>query len=271
MVSINTTASNSFVLSSLRQTNKDIATVQTRIGTGYKVNSASDNSSVWATAQSIRADIKTQETSSAGISLAKAKADAGVAGLDKIAELLTKMQEVSDGLTTGASASELTSAGNKIAAYQTQITAAINASGFQGSNFLKSATAVSVKIGTDATATLSVTPKDLTAEASVTAAVGALVANESNIKAVSGLATTALATITGYQATLSTFSSGLDSQLDFQKSLQSIKETALSGLVDADMEQESARLTSLQVKQQLAYQALAITNSSSQNILALFR
>ena len=42
-------------------------------------------------------------------------------------------------------------------------------------------------------------------------------------------------------------------------------------LVDGDMEAESARLSALQVQQQLGIQALSIANGSSQTILALFR
>jgi flagellin len=45
----------------------------------------------------------------------------------------------------------------------------------------------------------------------------------------------------------------------------------VSQLVDADMNQESARLSALQVQQQLGVQALSIANQNSQNILSLFR
>ncbi|UFN48296.1 flagellin [Roseomonas sp. OT10] len=50
----------------------------------------------------------------------------------------------------------------------------------------------------------------------------------------------------------------------------SIKE-GLGALVDADLAEESARLTSLQTKQQLATQSLSIANQQSQTLLSLFR
>ncbi|MGK7863923.1 flagellin [Falsiroseomonas sp. E2-1-a4] len=50
----------------------------------------------------------------------------------------------------------------------------------------------------------------------------------------------------------------------------SIKE-GLGSLVDADLAEESARLTSLQTKQQLATQSLSIANQQSQSLLSLFR
>lgn len=42
-------------------------------------------------------------------------------------------------------------------------------------------------------------------------------------------------------------------------------------MVDANMEEEAARLQALQTQQQLATQALSIANSGPSNIMALFR
>ena len=47
--------------------------------------------------------------------------------------------------------------------------------------------------------------------------------------------------------------------------------TGIGSLVDADMEETSARLQALQVQQQLATQSLSIANQQPQNILSLFR
>ncbi len=42
-------------------------------------------------------------------------------------------------------------------------------------------------------------------------------------------------------------------------------------MVDADMEEASARLAALQTQQQLGIQSLSIANQAPQNVLALFR
>ncbi|MGI9479653.1 MAG: flagellin [Hyphomicrobiaceae bacterium] len=65
--------------------------------------------------------------------------------------------------------------------------------------------------------------------------------------------------------------SRVDLQKDFTSSLMASIERGISSLIDADMNEESTRLQALQVQQQLGIQALSIANSSSQNILALFR
>lgn len=63
----------------------------------------------------------------------------------------------------------------------------------------------------------------------------------------------------------------IDIQKSFVGSLMDALDRGISTLVDADMNAESTRLQALQVQQQLGIQALSIANSSSQNILALFR
>ena len=49
------------------------------------------------------------------------------------------------------------------------------------------------------------------------------------------------------------------------------KATGIGALVDADMEEASARLQALQTQQQLGIQSLSIANTNSENILQLFR
>ena len=60
-------------------------------------------------------------------------------------------------------------------------------------------------------------------------------------------------------------------QKDATQSLMDSIDRGVGQLVDADMNKESTRLQALQVQQQLGIQALSIANSSSQNILSLFR
>ncbi|RDC74856.1 flagellin [Rhodovulum sp. 12E13] len=63
----------------------------------------------------------------------------------------------------------------------------------------------------------------------------------------------------------------LEIQNDFVSRLSDSLKSGIGALVDADMEEASARLQALQVQQQLGVQALSIANQAPQNILALFR
>jgi flagellin len=63
----------------------------------------------------------------------------------------------------------------------------------------------------------------------------------------------------------------IDIQKEFVSELSDSLKAGIGTMVDADMEEASARLQALQVQQQLATQALSIANQAPQNILALFR
>jgi flagellin len=82
----------------------------------------------------------------------------------------------------------------------------------------------------------------------------------------------AIGTATNKLASLGTASTGLDTHLTFVGKLQDSLDAGVGNLVDADLAKESAKLQSLQTKQQLGVQALSIANqSSSSSILSLFR
>jgi len=63
----------------------------------------------------------------------------------------------------------------------------------------------------------------------------------------------------------------IETQSDFIGKLVDSLKTGIGTLVDANMEEASARLQALQVQQQLATQSLSIANQAPQNILSLFR
>ena len=63
----------------------------------------------------------------------------------------------------------------------------------------------------------------------------------------------------------------IEIQGEFVNSLMDSMKTGISALVDADLEEASARLQSLQVQQQLGVQALSIANQGPQALLSLFR
>ncbi|WP_279483394.1 flagellin [Aureimonas sp. SK2] len=82
---------------------------------------------------------------------------------------------------------------------------------------------------------------------------------------------TALSKVTASASTLGAISKRIELQKDFVTTLMDTIDKGVSGLVDADMNEESTKLQALQVKQQLGVQALSIANQSAQNVLSLFR
>lgn len=63
----------------------------------------------------------------------------------------------------------------------------------------------------------------------------------------------------------------IETQANFISSLTDSLKSGIGTLVDADMEEASARLQALQVQQQLGVQALSIANQAPQSLLSLFR
>ncbi|MBB3979265.1 flagellin [Rhizobium azooxidifex] len=80
-----------------------------------------------------------------------------------------------------------------------------------------------------------------------------------------------LEAITSATAALGSISMRIGMQEDFISRLTDSIDSGIGRLVDADMNEESTRLSALQTQQQLGIQALSIANTASENILSLFR
>lgn len=72
-------------------------------------------------------------------------------------------------------------------------------------------------------------------------------------------------------ASLGSAQSQVGIQNEFVNKLSDSLKSGIGTLVDANMEETSARLQALQVQQQLGIQALSIANQAPQNVLGLFR
>jgi flagellin len=82
---------------------------------------------------------------------------------------------------------------------------------------------------------------------------------------------TAISSVNDKLAKLGSQAKALSIQNEFMSKLGDTLEGALSNLVDADLAKASAKLQSLQIKQQLGAQALSIANQAPSMILSLFR
>lgn len=90
---------------------------------------------------------------------------------------------------------------------------------------------------------------------------------EAALAAIEGLTQTAVQAA----ADFGTSQKRIDVQKDFVSNLVDSLRSGIGSMVDANMEETSARLQALQVQQQLATQSLSIANQAPQSILSLFR
>lgn len=175
-----------------------------------------------------------------------------------------------DGDTAGDVAKGLAQAFSIYAAEQGLSSDVVNVSA-SGSNLTVTSTV------TDATDTVAVRLDTLTSPTSVTIGGGLEKLNDINVTTNSG-ADAALVTIE-YMIqnaidSASSFGSAqgrIETQSEFISNLTDSLKSGIGTLVDADMEEASARLQALQVQQQLGVQALSIANQAPQSLLSLFR
>jgi flagellin len=268
--SVHTNMSALTALTNLNNTQTQMQTVQGEIGTGYKVANATDNGAVFAIAQGLRADISgiaavNQELSNAqGMT---SVADAAATNISNtMADIKSTITELADQNTTGTARTNLLTHLSQLTATVSNFIA--NAT-YNGTNLLSSASANVAVISNYGGAQYTVMSQDLVAAVlsnltgvtSSTDAQGLLTGGFTSAMTSLG---TALNSIAGDE-------NRIGSQISFNNQLSNAITTGLGSMVDADMSKAAAQLQSLQVRQQLATQALSIANQSPNSILSLFR
>jgi flagellin len=158
-------------------------------------------------------------------------------------------------------------------ALRDQITKAVTNATFDGANLIKSGgTSIAALASADGTSKITISAVSLALGGSTITV--ATTASFDTATAAGTLATTSATSITNLNAALAkvgTKAKSLDSYLTFVGKLQDSLDNGIGNLVDADLAKESARLQSLQAKQQLGVQSLSIANQSTAVLQNLFR
>ncbi|MGH1423084.1 MAG: flagellin [Pseudooceanicola sp.] len=130
---------------------------------------------------------------------------------------------------------------------------------------------------TDATDSIQVNLVSVTADAGNTIGGGLELLNKIDVTSADA-ATAALGAIEGLTQTaidsaaaFGSVQGRIETQSNFIGALTDSLKSGIGTLVDAEMEEASARLQALQVQQQLAVQAMSIANQAPQTLLSLFR
>jgi flagellin len=269
--SINTNPSALIALQNLNATNTELATTQSRINTGKKVGSAKDNGAIWSMAKLQTASSSSLNAVKDSLQRGQSTIDVGLAAGDTITDLLSKMKEkalaASDTSLNTASFSSLVS---DFTSLRDQIQkAALNAK-FNGVSLVDETSTQIAFLANQDGGSFTVKAQTLSL-AGLGLNTGTTFATATEAKAMIATMSDALQTATNKLSSLGTASTGLDTHLTFVGKLQDSLDAGVGNLVDADLAKESAKLQSLQTKQQLGVQALSIANQSPQTILSLFK
>ena len=273
--SVNTNSGALIALQNLQSTNAELATTQSRINTGKKVNSAKDNGAVWATAQGQRAEVSALNAVKDSLSRGSSAVDVSIAAGESVSDLLIQLKEKALSATDKSLTTSARSALNEdFKAIRDQITTVVTNAKFNGVNLLDNSTGTAgyKALSNTAGSTIKVAGENLSlGGANVTVTSGTEIATATTATASLGLVNASIDKVSASLARLGTGSKSLETHSTFVGKLSDALESGIGNLVDADLAKESARLQSLQTKQQLGVQALSIANSSSSILLGLFR
>ena len=289
MASLMTNASAMTALQTLNTISKNMATTQNRISTGLRVAEASDNAAYWSIATSMKSDNKALSSVQDALGLGAGKLDTAYTGIN---EVISTVDQIKQKLVNarGASQEDQQKIQTEIEALQEHITSVVGNSNYAGSNILQDGTDVNIVSSYNRTgATVAIDQITITgasvqvlsddASAGIVSGIVADTFFDASTAAVAdtaidtalGAVETALASLTEQASVLGAAKSRVDLQKDFVSKLSDAIDRGVGQLVDADMNEESARLSALQVQQQLGIQALSIANQNTQGILSLFR
>lgn len=277
LYSVNTNRDAMIALQNLNVTGAELGIAQQRISTGRKVDSAKDNGSTWAIAQSMRATSTSLNAVKDSLQRGQSTLDVALAAGSSVSDLLLQMKEkalaASDTTLDTSSRSALN---EDFKALRDQLGKTVSNADFNGTNMIKtggsSLAALANAAGTSkitvAAQSLGLGSANLTGITS-TSSIGTGTA--STAQAMIATVNTAIGKVSTALAKMGTGSKALDLHLSFIMKLQDTLDSGVGNLVDADLAKESAKLQSLQTKQQLGVQALSIANQSTSALLGLFR
>ena len=274
MATINTNAGAMVALQNLNRTNMELEQTQARINTGLAVASAKDNGGVFAIAQSMRADVAGYAAVGNSIDLAVSTVDVALAAGEAISDLLVEMKEKAlAGADTSLDTASRTALNEDFKALRDQVATIISNAEFNGTNLINNSVAsISALANADGSNTITILDENLSLGGGVvtvaaTASFGTAAAAGTQVTAIEA----SIDNLNASLARLGTGSKALEIHKTFVGKLSDALEKGIGNLVDADLAKESARLQSLQVKQQLGIQALSIANSAPSSILGYFR
>lgn len=268
-------------LQSLEITQQKLAVTQKQISTGYRVADSTDDGAAYAIAQSVRSTVGALTSANQQLGNVQGLLATTQSGLNNISNMMSSMRNVlvklADQNVQGA---DRTNYESQYKSMLGNLKTFIQDASYNGKTLIGN---VSGSNGTFAR--VAVTRNEVggtygIATFSGSTLYGSIAFTSTLLNGATTVA--ALITATGkfinrqstVNAELNTIGSAINyvnNQVTYNNDKISALNTGLGALVDADLAQESAKLTSLQIRQQLGTQALSLANQAPQSLLSLFK
>ena len=155
MSSILTNNSAMVALESMRNINRNLASVQAEISTGKKIASAKDNAAIWAISTVMTTDVESFKTIRESLDLASSTVGVARSAAEEVTSLLQDMKSLIIAAQEPSGRSKVQADVNELRA---QIIGVVNGAQFNGENLLKNGGAISVVSSLDRASNQTVTP-----------------------------------------------------------------------------------------------------------------
>lgn len=289
-------------LLSLQNTTSLIGRTQERLATGLKVNSAIDDALAFFKARNLNSRAQDLSSIKDGISNGISVIRASIQGLESIESVLKQMKAVAQSAISSPESSTRAKLASQFNELRSQVDNLTEDARFNGVNLLKNTTTAFTAGSDDLTVRFNERMDDTPGTAvgplnqvivsgvsssdfasiiasSATAtgtAGGTTVWGQTGTAAVTAINSairgidSALVTVRQVAQNLGTNSSLLEIRREFTSNLINTLRGGASELINADLNEESANLLSLQTRQQLGTISLSIAQQSEQSVLRLF-
>jgi len=273
--SINTNDGSFVALQNLAATNASLRDTQDRISTGKKIANAKDNGAIWAIAQNLRGASQSINAVKQSLDRAQSTADVAITAGTNISDLLVQMKEKALAATdTALDTQSRLALNDDFKVIRDTIKKTVDNAEFNGTNMIKSGgTSMSALANVAGTNVITIAAQNLALGGtnllglSTTSSFNTAAAASTFLAAIN----TALNKTNRVLATMGAQYKAVALHNSFMAKLQDNLDSGVGNLVDADLGRESARLQSLQSRQQLGVQAASIANQSTSALLGLFR
>lgn len=284
MLSIQTDVNSLNIQNNLSVNNSSMQTAVQRLSSGFRINSAADDSAGYAIAANLSKTNASLQAGTNNAMQASAMLNIANAGVNQIKDMLVRLQtlatEAASGNNSSSADANLNTEAGKLL---TEINNIASATQYNGVNLLDGTggSALTIQVGDTNTSTQQVTldlsTKFTTASFGTAGSTGGVALSSLDISTQTG-ATAALGTLSTAMKDLSTAAAGLGAsvnQLNYVNSYLSSATTqmssAISTIKDANMAQEMANYTKSSILVQAGTSMLAQTKQAEQNVLSLFR
>lgn len=273
MLSIQTDVNSLTIQQNLNTNNAGMQTAVARLSSGFRINSAADDSAGYAIASQLSSENAALQAGSNNALQATAMVNIANAAASQIQNMLVRLQtlatEAASGNNSGSALTNLQAEATKLI---TNINTIANGTDYNGVKLLTGTTGnVTIQVGPNSTDRVSVAFGNNYTAGSAGLGLTGSISSQTGAQAFMTQVSTALSTLTTNAADLGATVNQLGYVNSYLSSANTQMSAAVSTIKDANMAQEMANYTKSQILVQAGTSLLAQTKQNEMNVLALFK